>query len=51
ELKPFRAEFDRIINDRQYILSSMAQGAEKAAARAERTLSKVMKKIGFVGLR
>lgn len=51
ELKPFRAEFDRIINDRQYILSSMAQGADKAAARAERTLSKVMKKIGFVGLR
>ncbi|HOA34483.1 MAG TPA: tryptophan--tRNA ligase, partial [Clostridiales bacterium] len=51
ELRPFRAEFDRIINDKAYILSSMEKGAERAEKRARRTLDKVMKKIGFVSYR
>ena len=48
-LAPVRAEFDRLIADKAYLESVMKTGAERASAVARRTMSKVRRKIGFVG--
>ena len=48
-LAPVRAEFDRLIADRAHLEEVMREGAEKAYYSARRTMSKVRKKIGFVG--
>ena len=47
-LAPVRDEFARLIADKAYIESVMKTGAERAAAVARRTMSKVRRKIGFV---
>ncbi len=46
-LLPIQQEFDRIIADKEYIQSVMNRNAERARALAQRTLSKVYKKVGF----
>ena len=48
ELRPVREKFDRYINDKAYLKDVAAQGAERASRIANRTLGKVMKKVGFV---
>ena len=48
ELRPLKAEYARLIDDKAYLSECMKQGAEKASYRAYRTLSKVMKKVGFL---
>lgn len=48
ELRPLKEEYSRLINDKAYLNECMKQGAEKASYRAERTLRKVMKKVGFL---
>lgn len=48
ELEPVQAEYNRIINDKAYLRQVAALGAEKAGRIAERTYSKVMKKVGFM---
>ena len=48
-LAPVRAEFDRLIADKAHLEEVMREGAEKAYYSARRTMSKVRKKIGFVG--
>jgi tryptophanyl-tRNA synthetase len=50
ELRPLKAEYAKIIDDKAYLNECMKLGAEKASYRAKRTLSKVMKKVGFVQL-
>ncbi|MBE6835351.1 MAG: tryptophan--tRNA ligase [Ruminococcaceae bacterium] len=47
ELRPLKEEYARLINDKAYLNECMKAGAEKASYRAERTLRKVMKKVGF----
>ena len=47
ELKPLRDEYEHILSDKAYIEKCAAEGAEKAAYLARRTLRKVMKKVGF----
>ena len=47
-LAPVRDEFARLIADKAYLESVMKTGAERAAAVARRTMSKVRRKIGFV---
>ena len=47
ELKPLRDEYEHILTDKAYIEKCAAEGAEKAAYLARRTLRKVMKKVGF----
>jgi len=47
-LRPVREEAERILKDKAYLEQVYAQGAEKAAYTARRTLSKVYKKVGFV---
>ncbi len=48
ELRPVRERFDDYMKDTAALLSLASQGAEKASFVANRTLSKVMKKVGFV---
>ena len=47
ELRPLREEYEHILSDKAYIEKCAAEGAEKAAYLARRTLRKVMKKVGF----
>ena len=47
ELRPLKDEYARLINDKAYLNECMKLGAEKASYRAEKTLRKVMKKVGF----
>ena len=47
ELRPLQEKFDRISKEKTYLEQTAAQGAEKAARRANRTLGKVMKKVGL----
>ena len=48
ELRPIRERYERYSNDKAYLKEVAAQGAERASRVANRTLQKVMKKIGFV---
>ena len=45
---PHPEETQRLLADKAYLESLYRQGAEKAAAMANRTLRKVHKKVGFV---
>lgn len=47
-LRPIREETEHLLADKTYLESVYRAGAEKAAHVANRTLSKVYKKIGFV---
>ncbi len=47
-LEPVQAEYHRIRSDRAYLDSVMKDGAEKAAAKAAKTLQKVYQAVGFV---
>ena len=49
-LAPVRDEFAHLMQDKAYLEGVMRKGAEEARAAAARTLRKVQKKIGFVGL-
>ena len=47
ELRPLREEYEHILADKAYIEKCAAEGAQKAAYLARKTLRKVMKKVGF----
>lgn len=47
-LAPFQQEFNRLMADKAYLQGVCRAGAERAGRLAERTLSKCMKKIGFL---
>ncbi len=49
ELRPVRERYEQYIKDKAYLEESWRKGAEFADRLAQRTLSKTMKKIGFVG--
>lgn len=46
-LRPIQEETERLLGDKGYLETLYRQGAEKAAALANRTLRKVHKKVGF----
>ena len=48
-LAPVRDEFARLIADKAYLEEVMRRGAEEASVYARRMMSKVKRKIGFVG--
>ncbi len=48
ELKPFQAAYKRYRADKAYLNDVMKMGAEKASHNAQRILTKVYKKVGFV---
>ena len=47
-LRPIREETERLLADKAYLESVYRTGAEKASYVANRTLSKVYKKVGFL---
>lgn len=47
-MRPIRAEYDRIIKDKEYLTRICAEGLEKARAVSGRTVRKVYKKVGFL---
>ena len=47
-LRPLREESERIMKDKAYLEGVYKEGAEHAAYLAQKTLSKVYRKIGFV---
>ena len=47
-LRPIREESQRLMDDKAYLESVYRAGAEKAGRIADRTLSKVYRKVGFV---
>lgn len=47
-LRPVREEYDRLIADKAMLMEIYKAGNEKAARMANRTVGKVMKKIGFI---
>lgn len=48
ELRPIRENFERIIKDKGELENIYREGAEKARYIATRTLSKAMKKVGYI---
>ena len=48
ELRPIRERYEKLIADKAYLEESYRKGAEVAERMAQRTLDKVMKKIGFI---
>ena len=48
ELRPVRERYAQCMNDKAYLKEVAAKGAERASRIADRTLQKVMKKVGFV---
>ena len=48
ELRPVRERFDELMKNRDFLTEAWRKGAENAEKLANRTLSKVMKKIGFI---
>jgi len=48
ELRPIRERYEKLIADKAYLEESYRKGAEIAERMAQRTLDKVMKKIGFI---
>lgn len=47
-LEPIQADYNRYMGDKAYLETVYRQGAERAGRLAEHTLSKAMKKIGFI---
>jgi tryptophanyl-tRNA synthetase len=47
-LRPIREEYERLQNAKDYLLSVLAQGAEKARSRAQQTLQLVYDRVGFL---
>lgn len=48
EIRPIRKRYDELSKDKQYLVDICKNGAERANAISQRTLSKVYKKVGFV---
>ncbi|HZK21649.1 MAG TPA: tryptophan--tRNA ligase [Oscillospiraceae bacterium] len=48
ELEPIKQRYNQYINDKEYLDKCMRENAEKAAIRSQKTLNKVMKKVGFL---
>ncbi len=47
-LEPIQEKYNEIIQDKAYLESVLAQGAENAFYRGRKTLSKVYRKVGFI---
>lgn len=48
ELEPIQTRYKQLINEKAYLESCMKNGAELATKFSQRTLDKVMKKVGFI---
>ena len=48
KLRPMQDEYQRLMKNKDYIHKILKQGAQEATRRAEETLKKVYKKVGFI---
>jgi tryptophanyl-tRNA synthetase len=48
ELEPIQSKYKELINEKKYLEECMRDGAELATRISQRTLDKVMKKVGFL---
>lgn len=48
ELEPIQTKYKELINEKKYLEECMRNGAEMATRLSQRTLDKVMKKVGFL---
>ena len=48
ELRPVREKFDDLMKNKDFLQETWREGAVEAEKIANKTLSKVMKKIGFI---
>ncbi len=48
EVRPVQEEFARLMKDKEYLMKTANEGAEKAARIAYRTLQKAKKKVGLI---
>ena len=48
ELAPIQEQYVKLINDKNYLLTILKEGSDYATYTAEKTLSKVYRKIGLV---
>ena len=51
ELAPIQARYKELIADKKYLEECMRKGAELATRISQRTLDKVMKKVGFYNIK
>ena len=47
-LRPMREEASRLLKDKAYLEGVYREGAQRAGRLAQRTLSKVHRKVGFI---
>ena len=50
-LKPIQAEYNKIITDKAYLEKCFAENAKKAEKIARKTVSKVMRKVGYIQMK
>ena len=48
KIRPIREKYDKLSDDKQYLVDIYTRGAEQARRISDRTLKKVYKKVGFV---
>ncbi len=49
-LEPIQCEYHRLMNEKDYLMTTLQEGRERASALAQKTLRKAYKKVGFVQL-
>ena len=47
-LKPIKLEYDKLIKDKDYLLTILKNGSEFGYKKSQKTLSKVYRKVGFI---
>lgn len=47
-IRPIRTEYDKIIQDKEYLRNICTDGAQKAYSISRKTMNKVYKKVGFI---
>ena len=47
-LKPIKLEYDKLIKDKDYLLTVLKNGSEFGYKKSQKTLSKVYRKVGFI---
>lgn len=47
-LKPIKLEYDKLIQDKDYLLTILKNGSEFGYKKSQKTLSKVYRKVGFI---
>ena len=47
-LKPIKQKYEKLMNDKDYLLNILKSGSEYGYKKSQKTLSKVYRKVGFI---